>query len=204
MPVSMALLHPLPTRRLRFRLWSREDLAVFRQLNRDPAVMAHFPSPLSPRASDALLERFMEHQTREGFGVWALELVASEIFPEHCTHGRFIGFTGLSRVSFSAPFCPAVEVGWRLLPAYWGRGYATEAAHASLEYGFDTLKLREIVAFTTPGNLRSRRVMERLGMEHDPADDFEHPGLPDAHPLRKHVLFRMSREQFDSYRWPAR
>lgn len=200
----MSLHHPLPTPRVRFRLWSPQDRREFRRMNGNPRVMEYFPSPLSARASDALLERLMTHQEKEGFGVWPIELAGAparrnETEPEGVERGNapgapaFMGFVGLLRVRFAAPFVPAVEIGWRLLPEFWGRGYATEAARACLAFGFATLGLPEVVAFTTPANRRSRRVMERVGMLHDPADDFDHPGLPDEHPLRRHVLYRLER-----------
>jgi len=102
----------------------------------------------------------------------------------------FIGVVGLETVSYQAHFTPAVEVAWRLARAYWGKGYATEAAQAALDYGFEQLGLDEIVALTVPANWRSRRVMERLGMTRVPKDDFDHPKLPDG-PLKRHVLYRL-------------
>ena len=104
--------------------------------------------------------------------------------------GEFVGFTGLAVPSFEAPFTPAVEVGWRLARPAWGHGYATEAARASLAYGFGELGLEEVVSFTSVGNARSRAVMERLGMTHDRAGDFQHPLLAPGDPLRPHVLYR--------------
>ena len=103
------------------------------------------------------------------------------------------GFVGLSVPSFEAHFTPCVEIGWRLAAEHWGRGYATEGARAVLTFGFQTLTLGEIVSFTVPGNARSRQVMERIGMVHGPADDFDHPALPEEHPLRRHVLYRIAR-----------
>jgi ribosomal-protein-alanine N-acetyltransferase len=116
--------------------------------------------------------------------LWALERVED---------GAFLGFTGLSRPSFEAHFTPAVEVGWRLARHAWGHGFATEAARAALRFGFETVGLEEIVSFTVPANVRSRAVMERIGMHHDPSDDFDHPKLPAGHPLRAHVLYRLRR-----------
>jgi RimJ/RimL family protein N-acetyltransferase len=146
--------------------------------------MAHFPAVLSREESDALAMRIENHFTQHGFGLWAMEIpnVAS-----------FAGFVGLSVPSFEAHFTPCVEIGWRLAPAHWGRGYATEGARAVLTFGFQTLALGEIVSFTVPGNVRSRQVMERIGMVHDSADDFDHPGLPEKHQLRRHVLYRIAR-----------
>jgi ribosomal-protein-alanine N-acetyltransferase len=130
------------------------------------------------------MERLEAHHQQHGFGVWALE--ATGVAP-------LIGYTGLQRVSFDAPFVPAVEIGWRLAPAYWGRGYATEAAEAALRIGFNDLNLDQIVSFTVPANKPSWSVMERLGMVRDPAEDFDHPRLPVGHPLRRHILYRKKR-----------
>jgi RimJ/RimL family protein N-acetyltransferase len=121
--------------------------------------------------------------SERGWGLWAAEITAT---------GAFAGFVGLNPATFEAPFTPAVEVGWRLARAYWDRGLATEAALVVLDYGFEQLGLDEIVSFTSTTNLRSQRVMEKLGMCHDPADDFDHPGLPKGHHLRRHVLYRIA------------
>jgi RimJ/RimL family protein N-acetyltransferase len=150
-------------------------------MSSDPEVMEHFPDVLSREESDGLAERIEAHFVRHGFGPWAVEVPGV---------AAFIGYVGLMVPRFEAPFTPCVEIGWRLARAYWGRGYATEAARAALAFGFDELHLDEIVSFTVPGNARSRRVMERLGMTHDPRDDFEHPSLAEGHPLRTHVLYR--------------
>jgi ribosomal-protein-alanine N-acetyltransferase len=144
--------------------------------------MEHFPRPLTRRESDGLVERIEGGFEVDGFGLWALEVR---------TTGEFIGFTGLDVPEFEAYFTPAVEVGWRLARSAWGHGYATEAARAAISFGFDEVGLGEIVSFTTPANRRSRAVMERLGMSHDPDDDFEHPSLPPGHPQRPHVLYRL-------------
>lgn len=197
-------LHPAATERIRFRPWTLADRPAFRRMNRDRQVMEFFPSPLSAKASDALLERLMAHQTREGFGVWPLEIGVGphEAAPAAGSNAGqaagtgeknyvWAGFVGLLRVRPDMPFAPAVEIGWRLLPAFWGRGYAAEAARACLDFGFRALGLEEIVAFTVPGNRRSWRLMERLGMNREPDGDFDHPALPDGHPLRRHVLYRI-------------
>ena len=113
--------------------------------------------------------------------------------PQELAITRFAGFIGLSIPSFEAPFTPCVEIGWRLDPEHWNRGYATEGARAALDFGFVSLQLAEIVSFTVPENVRSRRVMEKIGMTHSPSDDFDHPALPQGHPLRRHVLYRMAR-----------
>lgn len=174
----------LVTTRLRLRDWRDDDGDPFAELNADPEVMAHFPTTLSRATSDMLVEATMDGWAANGFGLWVVERLDD---------GAFLGFTGLARPSFEAHFMPAVEVGWRLARNAWGHGYATEAARAALAFGFDTVRLQEIVSFTVPANLRSRAVMERIGMRHDPADDFDHPKLPPGHPLRRHVLYRLSR-----------
>lgn len=156
----------------------------------DPAVMEHFPGLLDRAESDALVDRAAAGWDANAFGLWVLERRAD---------GQFLGFAGLSRPSWEAHFTPAVEVGWRLARDAWGHGYATEAARAALAYGFETVDLDEIVSYTVPANLRSRAVMERLGMTRDPADDFDHPRLPPGSPLRRHVLYRLARDA-----WRAR
>lgn len=173
----------LETQRLKLRRWRGDDREPFAELNRDSEVMEHFPAPLSRAQSDDLIEAIEAGFEVNGFGLWALELRES---------GEFIGFTGLAVPSFEAHFTPAVEVGWRLARSAWGRGYATEAARAALAFGFEQAGLDEIVSLTTVGNRRSRAVMERLGMTHDPAGDFDHPGIPVGHPQRRHVLYRLA------------
>jgi ribosomal-protein-alanine N-acetyltransferase len=108
----------------------------------------------------------------------------------------FIGFVGLAVPVFQLHFTPCVEIGWRLAAEHWGRGYATEAARAALDFAFGPLNLSEVVSFTVPAHARSRAVMERLGMRRSPADDFDHPALSEGHPLRRHVLYRMSRDEW--------
>lgn len=174
----------LRTERLRLRRWSDADLEPFAALNADPVVMEHFPAPLTRAKSDELVARIESTFDDEEVGLWAVEVTAT---------GRFAGFTGLWPATFEAPFTPAVEVGWRLAREHWGQGYAPEAARASIADGFERLGLDEIVSMTAVGNDRSRRVMEKLGMTHDPADDFEHPKVPVGHHLRRHVLYRLTR-----------
>jgi RimJ/RimL family protein N-acetyltransferase len=172
----------LRTDRLLLRQWRAADRAPFAALNADPEVMRHFPAPMSREESDALADAVAGGIERDGWGWWALEVRES---------GAFIGFTGLSRVTFDAGFTPAVEIGWRLAREAWGQGYATEAARAAVRYGFEALGLGEIVSFTAASNLRSRAVMERLGMTHDAGGDFDHPRVPEGSPLRRHVLYRL-------------
>jgi RimJ/RimL family protein N-acetyltransferase len=176
------------TERLLLRAWRRDDDDLFAALNADPEVMRHFPNRLSKAASDRLINAFMDGWREQRFGIWAVE---------RRTDGAFLGFTGLSRPSFEAQFTPAVEVGWRFAREAWGHGYATEAAEAALRFGFEAVGLDEIVSFTVPANERSWRVMERLGMTRDPRDDFDHPRLPRGHPLRRHVLYRLRRADWE-------
>ncbi|GGL01844.1 N-acetyltransferase [Sphaerisporangium melleum] len=180
----------LETGRLLLRRWTPADLAPFAELNADPGVMEHFPALLTREQSDALAERCVAGLERYGFGLWAVEVKAS---------GEFIGFTGLAVPNFEAHFTPAVEVGWRLRRLAWGHGYATEAATASLDHAFGPAGLGEVVSLTATTNLRSAAVMRRLGMTRDPADDFDHPVLPEGSPLRRHVLYRL-----DAATWRAR
>jgi RimJ/RimL family protein N-acetyltransferase len=158
-------------------------------MNADPRVMEYLPGLLSEEESGALTARIEDHFEQYGFGLWAVEI---------CDVASFAGFLGLLVARFEARFTPCVEIGWRLSAKHWGHGYATEGARAALAFGFEALGLEEIVSFTVPGNRRSRRVMERIGMIRNPADDFDHPLLPEGHPLRRHVLYRITRQLFDS------
>lgn len=151
-------------------------------MNADPRVMEYFPRTLTSAESDALADFVEDHFARRGFGPLAAEIRET---------GAFAGFIGLSVPSFEAHFTPAVEIGWRLAYEYWGQGYATEGARAVLWLAFGELSLPGIVSFTVPANMRSRRVMEKLGMTRDPADDFDHPKVMPGHPLRRHVLYRL-------------
>ena len=175
----------LLTPRLGLRQWRGADLEPFAALNADPEVMQYFPAPLSREQSDALANDAASSISQRGWGLWAVDVSETR---------AFIGFVGLSIPGFEAHFTPAVEIGWRLARDHWGNGYATEGARAAIAFGFgfDELQLDEIVSFTSCVNDRSRRVMERLGMARDPADDFEHPGVPQGR-LRTHVLFRLPR-----------
>jgi RimJ/RimL family protein N-acetyltransferase len=153
-------------------------------MNADTRAMEFYPRTLSREESDRAVDRIEMHFERRGFGLFAAELRDS---------GEFIGYVGLSVPSFEAAFTPCVEIGWRLTAEYWGRGLATEGAKAVLRWGFESLALDEIVSFTVPGNARSRRVMEKIGMTRDEEGDFDHPLIPAAHPLRRHVLYRSLR-----------
>ena len=179
---AMTQLTTLSTPRLRLRPWTDADLGPFASLNADPLVMRHMPGVLSAEKSTAMAARVRRHFEEHGWGLWAVEVAGGE---------PFIGFVGLMHVPFEAHFTPAVEVGWRLAAGHWGHGYATEGARAALHYAFGTLGLREVISMTVQANERSWRVMERLGMTRSPADDFDHPRLPEGHPLRRHVLYRL-------------
>jgi RimJ/RimL family protein N-acetyltransferase len=169
----------ISTARLLLRPFTTTDLAPFAALNAHPLVV-EWLGERTGAESDVLAERINAEIEREGWGFWAVEVVGAE---------PFIGMVGLHRVDSSFPFAPAVEIGWRLHPTHWNRGYATEAAAASLDHGFAG-GLDEIVAFTAAGNMRSQAVMCRIGMGRDPAADFDHPALPADNPLRPHVLYR--------------
>ena len=173
----------LRTDRLVLRAWRDADREPFAALNADPAVMELFPATLTRAESDAMVDMVLDRWDTGRPSWWAVEVVGG---------APFIGFVGLLEPSFSAAFTPCVEVGWRLAAAHWGRGYATEAARAAVGYGMTRLGLDEIVSFTPVGNTRSRRVMEKLGMTHDPSDDFDHPNLPLDDPINRHVLYRLS------------
>ncbi len=184
---------PIPvlhTRRLTMRPFEEGDREPFAAINADPEVMEHFLAPLSRDESDRFLDRINAGFAAHGFGLWAL--VSSQM-------GQLLGFTGLSVPRFPAHFMPAVEIGWRLRKSAWGQGLATEAARAALDFGFGPGGLEGVVSFTNSDNARSLAVMRKLGMTHDPRDDFQHPLVPPGHRLCPHVLFRISRA-----RWMAR
>lgn len=175
---------PLRTPRLLLRAWRPGDREPFAAMNADPEVRRFFPGVMTREESDASVDRIEQHLAEHGFTFWAVEV--PDVAP-------FIGFIGLAQTPFEAPFTPAVEIGWRLAREYWGHGYATEGAREALRFGFECMGLEEIVAFAVKENVRSRAVMERLGMTHDDADDFDHPGLPGGDLLRRHVLYRARR-----------
>jgi RimJ/RimL family protein N-acetyltransferase len=183
----MTALEKLSSGRICLRRWRDEDRDAFAAMNSDTRVMEFFSSCLSRAQSDAMVDHIEAHFDERNFGFWAIEV--PEVAP-------FIGFAGLAVPQFSAHFTPCVEIGWRLAFAYWGHGYATEAARLALGHGFGTLALSEVVAFTSVTNHRSRAVMERLGMRRDPAEDFDYPRLPENHPLRRHVLYRLLSESY--------
>ncbi|HMQ94164.1 MAG TPA: GNAT family N-acetyltransferase [Amaricoccus sp.] len=176
----------LETERLILRNWRPEDRPSFAAMNADPEVM-DFPGPLDRRESDAEIDDFLRRWRLDGFCFAAIE---------RREDGVFLGMAGIARCDMDLPFCPCVEIGWRLVRAHWDRGYATEAARGWLDHGFMTLGLDEIVAFTDVANRRSLAVMERLGMRRDTSRDFEHPALPTGHALRPHVLCSARRDDW--------
>jgi RimJ/RimL family protein N-acetyltransferase len=181
-PTPNATPPSIKTDRLILRRWLDQDLEPFAALNNDPEVMRFFPALQDRAQSVALIERTEQSFAQNGFGLWAVEEQSS---------GELIGFVGLASPKFEAHFTPCVEVGWRLAKKFWGKGYAQEAARAAVQDGFDRLGLTEIVSFTSTLNLPSIKVMERLQMTRDPADDFAHPNLAADSPLSLHVLYRL-------------
>lgn len=176
------------TSRLLLRSLDASDLDALAAMNADPRVMQHFPSSPSREESERMAARIDAHWRRHGFGAWAVEVPGE---------APFVGLVGLSVPSSPIPCGPCIEVLWRLAFEQWGHGYATEAARAAAEFAFRRLRAEEIVAFTVPANTRSRAVMKRLGMTHSATDDFDHPGLADGHPLRRHVLYRLHRSSWE-------
>jgi len=175
------------TSRLVLRQWRESDRDPFATLNADPLVMEHFPVLLTHDQSDTMMDRCIVHLECDGYGLWAVEVRTS---------GEFIGFVGLAVPTWEAAFTPCTEIGWRLARSAWGYGYATEAANAALAMAFGVIGLDEVVSFTTTRNLRSQRVMQRIGMTRDPSEDFDHPLVADG-PLRRHVLYRISRADWE-------
>ena len=181
--------HPteIRTERLLLRRWRPEDRGPFARLNADPRVMEFFPKVLTREESDATADRIEAHFAQHGFGLWAVEVPGSV---------PFAGFVGLSIPRFEAHFTPCIEIGWRLAAETWNQGYATEGARAALDFAFAHVEAERIVSFTVPANIRSRRVMEKIGMTHDATGDFDHPSLPEGHPLQRHVLYRIGRDHW--------
>ena len=183
--------HELETERLRLRQWRDDDLAPLLEMTSDPEVMAHFPALHTPDDARMFLQRLRTWIDEHGHGFWAVEVKAS---------GELAGFCGIKEVTFAAPFVPAFETGWRFARKHWGNGYATEAARVSVAFGFDELRLNEVVAFLLPANRRSAAVCERLGMRRDPSGDFDHPMFAEGQRaiggelLRRHALYRLSRQ----------
>jgi len=171
----------IETDRLILREWHSSDIEPFASLNADSRVMEFFPATLNRAETEAMIATIVKRLRQQGFGFWATELKGAK---------TFIGFIGLNIPGYALPFSPCTEIGWRLAFDYWGRGYAQEGACAVLTYGLERLRLKEIVSFTTVKNLRSRQVMEGIGMTYDAQGDFDHLNLPENHPLLRHVLYR--------------
>ena len=178
-----------PTSRLNFEPIAWQHAPLFHRLNADPQVMRYFPAVLSVDETDAFIARIIDHRARHGCGLEAAFLSST---------GAFVGFIGLLQAQFDAPFTPAVEIGWRLAPEFWGQGLAPEGARAALASGFEEPGLGEIVSFTARANAPSIRVMEKIGMRRDPQGDFDHPALADNDRLRAHVLYRITAQEFRS------
>jgi len=176
----------LETDRLLLRQWVEQDSPIFAVLNSDPEVMEYFPALLSREESNAMAEKCKSLISERGWGLWAVELKSS---------GKFIGFVGLHTPKPNLSFSPCVEIGWRLLKEFWGKGYATEAAQEALVYAFNTLKLNEVVSFTTISNSRSRSVMGRLGFSNT-HQNFEHPDIEKGHSLSAHVLYKITKQEW--------
>ncbi len=177
----------LLTPRLRLRSWRDDDVAPMLSMSTDPEVMRHFPRPMTVDEVHAFVARHRDLLAAGRPGLYAVE---------RRSDGSFVGFVGLAEPTFEAPFTPCVEIGWRLVRDAWGQGLATEAAREVLHHGFEELALDEIVSFTSPHNERSIAVMRRLGMHADPADEFDHPRVPEGHEVRRHVLYRLAADEW--------
>ncbi|MRT14348.1 GNAT family N-acetyltransferase [Enterobacteriaceae bacterium RIT711] len=169
------------TERLILRQWKQSDREPFAALNANPEVMRHFPKTLTREESDDMAKTIEQRMAENVWGFWAVEEKSS---------GAFIGFVGLNVPGYELPFSPVIEIGWRLDNAFWGKGYAPEAARKALEIGFEQYGMKEIVAFTALDNIPSQRVMEKIGMQR--GEEFDHPLLDEGHPLRRHVVYRIA------------
>ncbi|WP_434054584.1 MAG: GNAT family N-acetyltransferase [Roseibium sp.] len=181
----------METERLLLRTWQDKDVDSFAEVCADPVVMRYFPDVMTREECEHLIVRCIEKHERDGFSMAPVEVR---------TTGEFLGFVGLNTPTYAAPlpFEPCVEIGWRLKQSSWGKGYASEAANAWLRFGFETIGLDEIVAFTIPANTPSQKVMQRIGMRRDHDGDFLHPSLPEDHPVALHVLYRLTRPDWSS------
>ena len=180
-----AYMMEIETPRLRLRPWIDDDFEPLVAMCAAPRVMEFFPSIFSREETKSMWRRIHEHHAHYGFGPWAMEV-----------DGEFAGALGLNWIRFETHFTPCVEIGYRLRPEFWGRGLATEAGQAALRYGFEYLELREIVAYTLPANQRSRRVIEKIGLVF--SEEFDHPLIADGHPMRRQVLYRISRSTWEA------
>ena len=182
----------LETDRLYLRQWQASDFATFAEMNADPEVMQYFPKLLTPNVSDIIANKCQQLIADQGWGFWAVSLKDSSKTCEN-----FIGFVGLNDTHVDMSFAPAVEIAWRLDKDHWGQGYATEAARVALKFAFEVLELNEVVAFTAVINKRSQLVMRRIGMKNT-QDNFYHPALEANHRLAKHVLYKITRQQWQN------
>lgn len=180
----------LETERLYLRQWQPSDFAIFADMNDDPEVMRYFPKLLSATVSDIIANKCQQLIKDKGWGFWAVSLKDGSEKSD-----AFIGFVGLNETHADLHFAPCVEIAWRLRKEFWGQGYATEAANASLKFAFEELALDEVVAFTAVINKRSQSVMERLGMTNT-QDNFYHPALTSNHPLAEHVLYKINQQEW--------
>lgn len=176
----------LRTDRLILRQWKKEDFPAFARMNADPVVMEYYPDTLSEDESNSMAHKLESLISERSWGFWAVETIKEN---------RFIGFVGLHKPTYELPVSPCVEIGWRLAKEYWGSGYATEAAEASLRFAFVNLGLNEVYSFTSVSNKKSRSVMERLNMQNT-GKNFEHPIIPENHSLREHVLYKITKDQW--------
>lgn len=177
----------LETDRLTLRPFQATDVGPMALVDQDPQVCQYLPAIGTRASTEAGVQRIIRHYEEYGFSLYAVELKSNR---------EFIGFLGLITPSFQAHFTPAIEIGWRLASKHWNKGYATEGAKAVLHYGFMELNLDKIVSFTVVNNQASRRVMEKIGLHHDPQDDFDHPRLPADSPLQRHVLYKLSKTEY--------
>jgi len=184
----MAKIIELKTERLLLRRWKKRDFPVFSTMNADPLVMEYYPDVLTETESDAMAHKFESLLAKRSWGFWAVELIKEK---------QFIGFVGLHKPTYELPVTPCVEIGWRLGKEYWGNGYATEGAKASLKFAFEELNLNEVYSFTSVLNKKSRSVMARLNMQNTEAN-FEHPIIPKNHRLREHVLYKITKKQWEN------
>ena len=152
--------------RLGFRNWRNTDLAEFATLNADAEVMEHFPKKLTQKETAQFIEKLQNHYDKHGYNYFATEVLET---------GEWIGFIGLAYQTYETPFTPATDIGWRLKKTAWGKGYATEGAKRCLELAFKELKLEKVIAICTQNNIRSEKVMQKIGMIKQ--GSFKHPKL---------------------------
>ena len=176
----------LQTERLILRQWHKHDLVPFAEINKDSDVMKYYPSTLTESESNLFAKKLEMLISERGWGFWAVALKSNS---------QFIGFVGLHKPEADLPFTPCTEIGWRLSKKYWGNGYATEAASIVLKFAFDKLQLKEVASYTSPLNIKSKSVMERLNMVNT-MQNFEHPSIPKEHKLREQVLYKVTKSQW--------